>query len=483
MSKRFKTSGNYFIIIDTATSIEEFRKLKDNISYKDDDDGSVSFYEKSTGLKKSTNDYTVANVINGDNGDAAFSDLVEMKNYLDNNTGENTKTKNQLTAFGELRMAELSPQFQGSFEYTVDNTDLITKSLVASGTATQASGMGVVTTTTTTGSMAMISSKQHAKYRAGLGGVLRFTALFTTGVAATEQYIGLIDEHGSSEAFKNGFAIGYDGVTFGYHRFQNDTKITTAIANWDDPLDGAGESGETIDQTKLNVFFIQYQYLGAGAIKIYFEKQNGDVVLVHTEKYAGLYAEPSVHNPNFHFHMHVNNNATTSNIVMKSSSYAYFIEGKTSFIELHQPENSSNVREKLAVTTEVAIFTIRNKASYSSKVNFIDILMLNVSAAIEASAANNIGNIKITKNATLGGVPSYSDINTSDSVIEIDTAGTTVTGGKVLFADLLAGKNDKLTKILSDLKIILSPQETLTISGTSANSATIDAIITWRELF
>ena len=32
-----------------------------------------------------------------------------------------------LSAFGDLRTIELSPQFQGSFEYTVDNTDLFEK--------------------------------------------------------------------------------------------------------------------------------------------------------------------------------------------------------------------------------------------------------------------------------------------------------------------------------------------------------------------
>ena len=61
--------------------------------------------------------------------------------------------------------------------------------------------------------------------------------------------------------------------------------------------------------------------------------------------------------------------------------------------------------------------------------------------------------------------------------------GGTLTGGTEIISTPLAGKNDKLTELLSELKIILSPGETLTISGTSANSATIDAIITWRELF
>ncbi len=387
------------------------------------------------------------------------------------------------TAFGDLRTAELHPQFQGSFEYTVDNTDLTVNSTTASATITQASGMAVLTTTTTTGGMAMLLSKQHARYKSGLGGVLRFTALFTAPVAATEQYVGLADEMGSSEAFENGYIIGYDGTTFGYHRFRNDTKTTTAIADWDDPLDGSGDSGSTIDQTKLNVFYIQYQYLGAGAINIFFEKQNGNVVLVHTDKYAGINTEPSTHNPNFLFTMHVDNKATTSNIIIKSSSFSYFVEGKTSFIELHQPQNSSGIKEKTAVTTEVAIFTIRNKTSYQSKTNFIDILLENVGTSIEASSANNLGSFRLVRDATLGGTPSFSDINTANSVVEIDTAGTTVTGGKEILSGPLAGKNDSATENLLPYKLIVNPGETITLAGISAQSATMQGTMLWKELF
>ena len=45
-----------------------------------------------------------------------------------------------LSAFGDLRTAELSPQFQGSFEYTVDNTDLFEQTISNGGTITQADG-------------------------------------------------------------------------------------------------------------------------------------------------------------------------------------------------------------------------------------------------------------------------------------------------------------------------------------------------------
>lgn len=390
-----------------------------------------------------------------------------------------------LTAFGDLQVAELSPLFQTSFEYTVDNTDLNTNTVVAGGTVTQASGMAVLTTSTTTSSSALLESKQHARYHSGLGGLFRFTGLFTAGVAGTEQYMGIMDEVGSSEAFENGYGIGYNGTTFSVLRWRNDVLVTNlAQASWDDPLDGTGASGITLDQTKLNVFAIAYQFLGAGNIFFLIENENtGMFETIHMIKYANLNTEPSVHNPNFRGALWVNNGATTSNMIAKSSSFSYFVQGKTRFIELHQPENSSGEQQKTTVTTETAIFTIRNKAAYVSKTNFIDIFIQRVAGSIEASSANNLGKIRLVKNATLGGSPSYSDINTANSVVEIDTAGTTVTGGVEIISSPLAGKNDKIAEGLTDYRIILNPGETITVAGSSANSATINASTLWRELF
>lgn len=389
----------------------------------------------------------------------------------------------QRAAFGELLVAQLSPIFQSSFEYTVGNTELNTNTTVDGGTVTQANAMAVVGTSTTTASSAELKSKTHAKYRAGMGGVLRFTALFTSPVAATEQYAGLMDEAGSSETFKNGYGIGYNGTTFGFHRWSNDTLTTIAQSAWDDPIDGTGPSGMTIDFTKLNIFYIQFQYLGGGAIKLYVEGPTGEVIEVHKILYANLNTEPSVFNPNFHYHMWVDNKATTSNLIIKSSSYGYFTEGKTSLIELHQPQQSSGLKQKTTVTTEVAILTIRNKTSYASKSNFIEILLENISGSIEANAANNLGKIRLIKNTTLGGTPSYSDINASNSVVDIDVAGTTITGGVELLSFPLAGKNDKVNTNILPYRFIIGDGETITIAGTSVAEATIEASILWRELF
>jgi len=389
-----------------------------------------------------------------------------------------------ISAFGDLQTAELTPILQHSFEYTVDNTEILTNTITAGGTVTQSNGMAVIGSSTTTGSDAFMKSRRHAKYRPGLGGMMRFTALFETSVASTEQYVGLADDRGSSEAFNNGFMIGYDGTTFGLHRFQNDVKTTVALSNWDDPLDGTGESGMTLDNTKLNVWFIRFQYLGAGKIDILVEDDStGLPVVVHSVLYANNNTTPSVYNPNFHLSFFVDNKATTTNLVVKTASMAYFIEGKTKYYELHQPQFSTGKQQATTVTTSDNIVTIRNKASYASKTNFIDIILERVSVSIEASSANNLGEIRLVRNATLGGTPSYTDINTSDSIVDYDVSGTTVTNGKTLDVISLAGKNDSANIDLTPYDIILAPGETLSFEGVSVNSATINVTVLWKELF
>ncbi len=397
----------------------------------------------------------------------------------------NAAIASPLTAFGEMLTAQMSPIFQYSFEYTVDNTDLTINTVAGGGTVTQANAMAVATTSTTTGSFAMMQSHTHAKYRPGQGGCAMFTALFkNAAVAGTIQLAGLGDEPGTLSPVNNGYLIGYVGTTFGIHRYANDAHFEVALADCDDPLDGNGSSGMNIDTTKINVFKIQFQYLGAGAIEYFIEDDStGLFVKFHTELYANKNITPSVENPNFHLGIFVDNGATTSNMVIKTASMAYFIQGLTEPILLHQPLNSSGTVTKTGVTAETAILTIRNKSTYAGKNNFIEILMQNMYASIEAGSTNNLGEVRFVKNATLGGTPSYSSINTTNSVVEVDTAGTTISGGTTLLSIPLAGKNDKANTNITSMKIVLKENETLTIAGSSANSATIKAGEFWRELF
>lgn len=389
------------------------------------------------------------------------------------------------TVFGERLVGQLTPLWQYNFEYTVDNTDLLEKTVTSGGTVTQSQAMCVVGTSTTTGSTARIRSDRHATYHAGLGSHYRFTAMFTSPVAGTWQLAGLAGDAGSTEPFKEGFMIGYEGTTMSIHLFRNDVGSTINQSAWDDPLDGTGDSGMTIDWTKLNVFVLRFEYLGAGKMELWVEDNDtGNFVKVHTIHKTNRNTEPNFFDPNFHGTYYADNGATSSNMVVKGASMAFFIEGKAKLSEVQQPVHSSGLIEKTTVTTEIPILTLRVKSTYGSKTNNIEIELLDIAASIEAGAANNLGGVRLIKNGTLGGTAaSWSDINTNNSVVEVDTSSTTVSGGTELMNVPLAGKNDKENRDISRWQEILHKGDTITIAGSSANSATIDAVLLFKELF
>lgn len=89
MSKRLKTSQNYFIVEDTVTSIEELREPKNDVIFTNDG-GIIHFYGKTSRRHLGVKDdgYTVANTVNGDNGDAAYANIAALLLYLETNTGD-----------------------------------------------------------------------------------------------------------------------------------------------------------------------------------------------------------------------------------------------------------------------------------------------------------------------------------------------------------------------------------------------------------
>jgi hypothetical protein len=157
------------------------------------------------------------------------------------------KTTNfPLTAFGEIQIAELTPIVQLQSSYNINTRVLETRD--NNGTSSFANSMFQVSTGASANQSSMLLSRRAVKYNAGQGGLVRFTALFTTGVANSSQYIGA----GSSA---EGFFFGYDGATFGVLRRSGGlpevrtltvtTKSTTA-ENITITLDGDADATVTV---------------------------------------------------------------------------------------------------------------------------------------------------------------------------------------------------------------------------------------------
>ncbi len=114
------------------------------------------------------------------------------------------------TAFGEVSMAEKTPQVQLQFPYNINSAQVIAFP-GNGGSVGNGNSHANMSTGTEADGFALLLSRDVLKYNAGQGAVARFTALFTTGVADSEQCIGC----GNA---LNGFFFGYNGADFGVLR-------------------------------------------------------------------------------------------------------------------------------------------------------------------------------------------------------------------------------------------------------------------------
>jgi hypothetical protein len=377
------------------------------------------------------------------------------------------------TSFGELEVASPTPVVQSDFVYNV-NSDVVDTATTGSGTVTQADAMVNLQTGAAASSSAEVCTKRLAKYRPGQGVQIRGTAIFTTGVANSIQLFGAGDD-------VNGVFFGYDGADFGILRRSNSVDTWTAQADWNgDVMDGSGSasnpSGRTLDPTQGNVYQIKFQWLGFGKMVYGIEDEiTGDFIPVHSIRYANNNTVPSLYNPTFPVCWYVENTTNTTNLTVKGASCYAAVEGK---IEYLGPRNSVG-NTKTGVSTLTNILTIRNKTSFASKTNRTPINISKFTVAVDGTKTSEY---QVILNATLGGTPSYTDISTNTSVVDYDTAGTTITGGSNLDFGAL-GKTDSTNVIPDIADIILYPGDTLTIAVSSSANTDATAAIRWVEDF
>ena len=117
------------------------------------------------------------------------------------------QTDMPLTGFGELQVAEKTPQVQVKFPAGInsDIAQILTNKAGSSVAATN--GLCTITCSSTAESFSQIRSKDVIRYGPGQGMDVKFTARFTTGVASSTQWFGPGDDD-------EGLFFGYNGTSF-----------------------------------------------------------------------------------------------------------------------------------------------------------------------------------------------------------------------------------------------------------------------------
>jgi hypothetical protein len=363
------------------------------------------------------------------------------------------------------------PDMQIDFPYSINPT--YAKTTVANGgTVTQANAQAVLQTSANAAGSAQLESNAAARYTPGQGQVIRFSAAFAAGVAASRQEVGIGD-------VADGFFFGFNDAAFGIFRRQNSVDTFTTQTAWNgDKFDGTGPSGVTLVPTLGNVYQIRYQWLGYGAIKFYIENPTtGIPALVHTIAYENTVVIPSIFNPSLPLHAKVINTGSATNKTLLVGSMGAYCEG---------PFNDSGGRfsvnaTKAAITTEANVLSLQNKAVFQGKTNRARMHLDSIGQQLLAVAATT-AKLRLVLNATLGGAPVFNDVNTASSIAAFDVAGTTVTGGREIRTMPSSGAGSSGTsEDLTALQFRLNPGDVLTFAASAAAAVTAIVAPSWNE--
>ena len=188
-----------------------------------------------------------------------------------------------LDAFGRLRVSEPYTLFDSQNRYDKDNQ--FSESLTSGGTAgfvTNESSVNM-NVTAASGSEVVRQTFRNFPYQPGKSLLFMGTFVFNVGKANLRQRVGFFNT-------QNGCFFMQDGGSGTTLSFTVRTYVTGSTsdantvtqANWNgDKLDGTGPSGITLDVTKTQILFMDFEWLGAGNVRCGFVL-NGAFVVAHT---------------------------------------------------------------------------------------------------------------------------------------------------------------------------------------------------------
>lgn len=376
-------------------------------------------------------------------------------------------------AFGELLVVEERPVIQLSFQYGVANTRLYDTQL-SGGTLTHSDNMARLQTTATAGRYAYLLSDKRASYRNGQGLRALFTCLFSSPIIGTTQWIGL----GTvvNGVIQNGFFIGYSAAgTFSVMRVRATVQTITAVSAFNgDYVDFVSEN----PPTKISVWTIDMQYLGAGVVRFGVEIADGTIKYFHSIQYSGTATETTIQNPSMQLVMGVANGAIASNVSIRSASLCCMHQG----IESLTTGSMWSYQNVVASTAAAHILSIQNLATVNSITNYnkIRLLLFDMSATDNSNTLTGVFYIGLSP--TLGGTTTFTDISTDRSLCAYNTVGTLAgvpsTVAMAITVDSKSSKNIDLSQYNLDIH----PGEHVSIYfvGSGAYSS-VRASLTWCE--
>ncbi len=394
-----------------------------------------------------------------------------------------------LDAFGRLRVT--NPETLLDSKQIFDNLPLFWDDQEVSGTGTsstftKAKAQTVIAVDSNAGKRVR-QTFERFNYQPGKGQLVVLTGVLGTGGTGITQCLGFFDD-------KDGLFFQCDAGTVSVVQRSSATgsAVDTAVAqsSWNlDTMDGTGPSGATLNFAFTQLFFIDFEWLGVGRVRMGFFVDGVNVV-VHEFLNANIEDVVYMSTPNLPVRYSIENDGTGSAATLTHMCSSVIAEGGIEKHGVLHHQSTAGVHVDMDTeNTLYAIVALRLKSTH------LAMSMALINATVTLLSASDDIEWQLIHNATIAGTPTW--LNRTDSSMQyfLGTTVNTVTGGLVMsggYVSTGAGASAAASgsvEVPSSLRLgslIDGTPETVVLCARPINGSVTDVFvegaITWREL-
>lgn len=379
----------------------------------------------------------------------------EIVEFINGLTNLNLLSKNNFDAFGRLRVSQPFTLFDSQNRYAADPS--FDTSLTGSGTSTFLTNESAVSlaVTTASGDKVIRQTKRYFPYQPGKSLALLTTFVMAAGKANLRQRVGYFDPNNGLFLQRNGTELSFIIRTYTGGSADDTRKVVQSAWNGD-PLDGSGASGITLDTTKAQILFADFEWLGVGSVRVGFVI-DGQYITAHTFDNANEVTSVYMQTATLPLRIEIENTAATaSSSSMKQICSTVISEGGYEQTSVERVARRSTTLTGIG-TSFVPLVSIRLAS------NSLGAVILPKQVRV-LPIANGEYEVALVRNATLTGA-SYD--TTTFASVDFDVTATAMSGGDIVLNEYATASNQAGVQAQNDLLYNFDMQLGATIAGTS----------------
>ena len=335
-----------------------------------------------------------------------------------------------LDAFGRARFSQPYTLFDSQNRY--EKNDLFSETTATGGTVTYTANESTVNlnVTTSSGSEVVRQTYRSFSYQPGKSLLVLNTFVMPAAQNGQRIRIGYFNTENGVFIERDGTAVYIVRRTY-VSGMAVDNRV--AQADWNgDKLNGTGDSGFTLDLTKAQIFWQDFEWLGVGAVRCGFVI-DGQVIICHTFQNANsltaVYMTTAILPVRYEI---TNTGATTSSATLKQICSTVISEGgyekKVTPTVVRMTTANTNIGSAFVPLMSIRLASGRTGA----------VIVPDGYSVLPTSSSSVTFEVVAVKNPTLTGASWGA---TDSNNVERDLSATSYTGGTIVFSQYVLASN------------------------------------------